>query len=166
MPARALLREKALSRPRVEAAIPSAGECGAKDQVSQAGARLGEEVRVDLVLKGRGIRITDQTRRVAEHKLAKLERQDLGVRRFEVEIIQENPRIQGGHRVEAACDTARRRFRAHGSGQDVESALDQVVSRLERQIASYRGKLKDRRTGTSGRLESRETSPGGADNQE
>ena len=65
---------------------------------------------------------------------------------FEVEIIQENPRIQGGHRVEAACDTARRRFRAHGSGQDVESALDQVVSRLERQIASYRAKLKDRRT--------------------
>jgi ribosome-associated translation inhibitor RaiA len=36
-------------------------------------------------------------------------------------------------------------FRATGSGHDVDTALDQVIERLERQINSHRGKLRDRR---------------------
>jgi ribosomal subunit interface protein len=107
---------------------------------------------VDVIVKGRGARITDQVRRMAEHKLAKLARFDPRVRRVEVEIIDEgNPRIDGGHRVEVACDSARTVFRAAGSGSDVESALDQAVQRLERQITAHRGKLRDRRHGAGRR---------------
>src|SRR5881628_2346726 len=103
---------------------------------------------MDLVLKGRGVRITDQIRRMAEHKLGKLARIDPRVRRLEVEVTKEpNPRIDGGHRVEVACSTGRRVFRAEAAGEDVASALDQVTRRLERQITSYRGKLRDRRQG-------------------
>jgi ribosomal subunit interface protein len=101
---------------------------------------------VDLILKGRGMRLTEQIRRTAEHKLAKLERVDPRVQRLEVEITKEhNPRIDGSHRVEVAADTTRHVFRAEGSGSDVDSALDQAIQRLERQITSYRGKLRDRR---------------------
>jgi putative sigma-54 modulation protein len=101
---------------------------------------------VDLVLKGRGVRITDQIWKTAEHKTAKIGRLEPRVQRVVIEVIQEhNPRINGSHRVEVACDTARHVFRATGSGQDVDTALDQVVQRLERQINRYRGKLRDRR---------------------
>ena len=101
---------------------------------------------MDLVLKGRGIRITDQMRARIEHKLARVGRLDPRVRRLEVELIGEkNPRIDGSHRVEVAADTARRVFRAQGAGHDVDSALDRVIDRLERQITSYRGRLRDRR---------------------
>ena len=101
---------------------------------------------MDLVLKGRGVRITDQIRKTAEHKTAKIERIEPRVRRLEIELtLEHNPRINGSHRVEVACDTARRVFRATGAGKDVDSALDQVIERLERQITRHRGKLRDRR---------------------
>ncbi len=107
---------------------------------------------MDVILKGRGIRITEQVRKAAEHKLAKIGRLDPRVRRLEVEIIEErNPRIDGHHRVEVTCDSVRRVFRAHGAGRDVNTALDQVVERLERQISRRRGRLKNRRqTGPMG----------------
>lgn len=107
---------------------------------------------MEVIVKGRGARVTDQIRRTAEHKLAKLARFDPRVQRVEVEIIDEgNPRIGGGHRVEVACDSARTVFRAGGSGPDIESALDQAVQRLERQITGHRGKLRDRRHGAARR---------------
>jgi len=122
---------------------------------------------MDLVLKGRGIRVTDQVRRTIDHKLAKIERLEPRVLRAEVELMEEhNPRIQGSHRVEVSCDTARQTFRAEGAGPDFESALDQVVDRLERQIASHRGKARDRWTRRANRLQSPRTSPDEASSSE
>ena len=115
---------------------------------------------MDVILKARGIPITDQLRRAAEHKLSKIARVEPRVLRVEVELTQErNPRIDGRHRVEVACETARRVFRAHGAGPDVDSALDQVIQHLERQISSRRGKLRDRWTRRGNRLQSPRTSP-------
>jgi putative sigma-54 modulation protein len=101
---------------------------------------------VDLVLKGRGVRITDQIRRTAEHKTAKILHLEPRIARMEVEVfLEHNPRINDNHRVEVACDTTRHVFRAAGSGQDVDTALDQVIQRLERQITKHHRKLRDRR---------------------
>jgi len=110
---------------------------------------------MDLALKGRGVRITDQIRRTTEHKLAKIARIDPRIRRLEVEIIGElNPRMGGSHRVEVTCRSGRHVFRAEASGPGIEVALDQVVEHLERQVTSYRGKLRDRRqSGSSGRIQ-------------
>jgi ribosomal subunit interface protein len=110
-----------------------------------------KETDMEFVLKGRGVRITEQMRGRIQHKLAKVGRLEPRLRRMEVEVIEEkNPRINGSLRVEVAADTARKVFRAHGAGQDVQSALDQVVERLERQITTHRGKLRDRRQGGAG----------------
>jgi ribosomal subunit interface protein len=115
---------------------------------------------MDLVLKSRGVRITDPIRRTAEHKLSKIGRLEPRVVRCVVELIEErNPRIGGHHRVEVTCETARHAFRAQGAGPDVESALDQVIEHLEKQITSRRGKLRDRWTRRSNRLQSPRTSP-------
>jgi ribosomal subunit interface protein len=101
---------------------------------------------VDLVLKGRGLRITDQMRKKTETKLAKIERIDPWVLRLEVEfILEHNPRIDGSHRVAVACVRKRGVFRAEAAGQDLDGALDQVIARLERQLISHRGKMRDRR---------------------
>jgi len=101
---------------------------------------------MDLVLKGRGVRITARVRASAEHKLAKIGRVDPRVTRLEVEVTREtNPRITESHRVEVACSTARHVFRASAGGSDVDSALDKVIDRLESQLASYRSKLRRRR---------------------
>jgi ribosomal subunit interface protein len=101
---------------------------------------------LDLILKGRGVRITEQIRMLAEHKLSKIERLDRRAQRLEVEIFEErNPRLGGSHRVELTCDSVRYVYRAQGAGPDVNTALDQGVERLERQISSRRGRLKNRR---------------------
>ena len=124
---------------------------------------------MDLVLKGRGVRVTDQIRRAAGHKLAKIERLDRRVERVEIEFIEErNPRVgaDDSHRVEIACTTRRRTLRVEGSGPDANSALDQAIDRLQRQISSYRGKLRDRLIGRPNRLRSSRTSPQGSGSSE
>jgi len=96
---------------------------------------------MDVVLKGRGIKITDQIRHTTEHKLAKIARLDPRVGRLEIEIMGDlNPRMGASHRVEVVCARGRKTFRAYGEGSDVESALDQVEERLQRQITSFRAK--------------------------
>ncbi|GIU99180.1 MAG: ribosomal subunit interface protein [Actinomycetota bacterium] len=96
---------------------------------------------MDLVLNGRGARITDRIREVARQKLSRLERMEPRVTRLQVEIISErNPRLGGAHRVEAAFDTPRRTFRAHADAPDVEAAFDVLVEKLERQIRDHREK--------------------------
>ena len=68
---------------------------------------------MELVLKGRGDKISDQIRAVAEHKLERLGRLEHEVTRCEVEIThQKNPRLGGAHHVEASLDTPRKTFRA------------------------------------------------------
>ena len=100
-----------------------------------------KEERMDLVLNGRGVRITDQIREVAEHKLGRLERMEPRVTRLQIEVISEkNPRLGGAHRVEASFDTPRKSFRATADAKDVGSALDVVAERLERQIRDHHKK--------------------------
>ena len=85
-------------------------------------------------------------RRTAQHKVQKLPRLAPRMSRIEVEVIREhNPRIDGSHRVEVACVTPRKVFRAEAAGQDLDAALDQVIQRLERQMTSHRDRMKDRR---------------------
>src|SRR5437870_13512596 len=86
-PGRVTLREKVLSGPfgrdplsrRVWGQRP--GQPGGSpfptaDRPAPGYARRGRGAGMDLVMKGRGIRITDQVRRTAEHKLAKIGRLD------------------------------------------------------------------------------------------
>ena len=90
---------------------------------------------MDLHLNGRGMRITEHLREVADHKLSRLERMEPKLVRVEVEVIAEpNPRQGGLHRVEVVATRPRKTFRAHAEAQEVEAALDQVTARLERQI--------------------------------
>ncbi|HZD79509.1 MAG TPA: ribosome-associated translation inhibitor RaiA [Actinomycetota bacterium] len=110
---------------------------------------------MDLVLKGRGTRITEHMRGAAEHKLARLGRMAPRVTRIEIEVISEkNPRQGGVKRVEAALETPRKTFRAVAMGSDVDSALDQLAEKLERQLRDHREKRRTRLVGGGKRLKS------------
>ena len=116
---------------------------------------------MELVLKGRGTRVEQRVRQVTEHKLGRLERIEPALIRIEVVVtIEKNPRQGGLHRVEAAASTPRRTFRAHAGAKDVDSALDVVSQRLERQILDHHTRRRVRRIGGAGRVKSAQTSQG------
>jgi putative sigma-54 modulation protein len=116
---------------------------------------------MDLVVKGRGVRITDQLRRVAERKLERLSRIEPRAVRVEVEVISEHhPRQDGTKRLEATLTIPRRTFRARAEGPDVEVALDRLVDRLERLVRDYRGRVRGRIMAGANRLKAARAGPG------
>lgn len=115
---------------------------------------------MDVVLKGRGTRITDRMRSVAWHKLSRLERMEPRVTRVEVEVITErNPSLGGVRRVEGALDTPRHTFRAHAQAGDVESALDLLAEKLERQLRDHNTKRRTKLISGASRLKSGPSGP-------
>jgi ribosomal subunit interface protein len=110
---------------------------------------------MDVVMKGRGGRITEADRSAAARKLEHLSRLQPRASRVEVEVIAErNPRQGGGKRLEATLEIPRKTFRAKSQGPDVETALDQLADRLERQLRDHHGKRRKRASGGGNRLES------------
>jgi len=104
---------------------------------------------MDVTVRGRGTRVTAHVRGAAEHKLARLQRMEPRVTRIDVEVIAEaNPRQGGVKRVEAALETARKTFRAHAQARDVDSALDRLADKLERQLRDHHGKRRARSSAT------------------
>jgi ribosomal subunit interface protein len=102
---------------------------------------------MDVVVKGRGTKVTDRIRGSAEHKLGRLERMEPRVTRINIEVIAEpNPRQGGAKRVEAALETTRKTFRAHAEAADVESAFDRLVDKLERQLRDHHSKRRARQS--------------------
>jgi ribosomal subunit interface protein len=101
---------------------------------------------MDLVVKGRGDRVSDRTRDRVARKLGRLSRFDPRLERVEVEItLEASRRVNGGHRVEASCRSARRTYRATATGPDVNAALDRLVERLERQMVEDHDRRRHRR---------------------
>ncbi|HET9250451.1 MAG TPA: ribosome-associated translation inhibitor RaiA [Actinomycetota bacterium] len=113
---------------------------------------------MEFVLKSRGERGAQRLRRVTEHKLARLERIEPRLNRLEIEVtVEKNPRQGGIHRVDALAATPRKAYRAHAEAKDVDSALDVVAERLERQIRDHHERRLARRNAGSGRVKSAQT---------
>ncbi len=110
---------------------------------------------MELVLKGRGARVAQRLREVTQHKLARIERLEPSLTRLEVVVtVEKNPRQGGLHRIEAVAATPRKTYRAHADATDVDSALDVVAERLERQILDHHNRRRARRNAGAGRVKS------------
>jgi ribosomal subunit interface protein len=109
---------------------------------------------MDLVVKGRGVRVNDDLRAVAAHKLAKLSRLDPRAERVEIEIIAERQNHGAATRVEGSLRIPRKVFRAHADARDVEEALDILVERLSRQARDHHNKSRRRVIHGANRLKS------------
>lgn len=118
---------------------------------------------MELVLKGRGDKITEQIRATAERKLERLGRLEHEVIRCKVEItLEKNPRLGGAHHVEVALDTPRKVFRAAADAKDVGAALDAVAEKLERQIRDHHTKKRSKLLSGAGRVRSAQARSGQA----
>ena len=117
---------------------------------------------MDLTVRGRGVRITEQMRTKAAHKLGRLSRLDPRAERIELEIITErNPRLNGTKRLEGTLALPRHTVRAGASASDLDAALDLLAERLERQVRDYRAKRKKRLLPGANRLKSPRNGPEG-----
>ena len=128
---------------------------------------------MEVTCTGRGIHVTEEMRASATRKLSRVERLEARATRLEVEVIVEkNPRRAHLKRLEAALHTPRRIFRAHGEDTEFESALDEVVARLERQVRDHHEKRRTkvlagaRSVGKGNALESAHGSDAPADTSE
>jgi putative sigma-54 modulation protein len=101
-----------------------------------------------LQVKGRNVEVSEQVRRYAEERLARLERQLADPTQVELELaVEQNPSIADDHVAEATIWTKGPTLRARESSAAFESSIDQLVSKLERQVQRYRAKRSRRETG-------------------
>jgi len=109
---------------------------------------------MEFTFKGRGVRITDEIRDVAAHKLSRFARMEPRATRLEIEVIaQRNPRLSP-FRIDGTLMRPRKTFRAHGEGPDVPTAVDQLAERLERQVRDDHSRRRPRPGGRGNGLES------------
>ena len=103
--------------------------------------------------------MSDKVRDLVDHKLAKLSRLEPRTGRIQLEIVSEkNPRLDGAKRVEASLDLPKKTFRAHAEHHEIESALDEIVEKLERQVRDHHSRIRTNRKHGADRLKSSQQS--------
>jgi ribosomal subunit interface protein len=94
------------------------------------------EAEVDIVMTGRNVDVPDHYRVHVTNKLARLERYDNHVIRYDVELDHENnPRqSKACQRVEITGTGKGPTVRAEACGPDFYTALDAVIGKLEARL--------------------------------
>jgi putative sigma-54 modulation protein len=101
---------------------------------------------MNLQVKGRNVEVSDQIRKYAEVKLAKLDRLVNDPTRIELELaVEKNPSISDNHVAEATVWTKGPVLRAREASGDMKASIDQLVDKLERQVKRYRDKRRPRK---------------------
>jgi putative sigma-54 modulation protein len=101
-----------------------------------------------LEVKGRNVEVNDAIRRYAAEKLDRIEKQLPETTQIEVELqVEKNPSIADHHIAEATVWTKGSTIRARERSAGLESSIDQLVDKLERQVKRYREKRSRRETG-------------------
>jgi len=100
---------------------------------------------VDFQVKGRNLEVSESIRSYAAEKLGKLERHLRDPLRVELELsLERNPSISANHVAEATVWTKGPVLRAHEASGDMKASIDQLVTKLERQIKRYTDKRRRR----------------------
>src|SRR3954470_15798055 len=108
-------------------------------------ARPKEPV-MQIDIKGRNVPVTDDLRRHAERRLAKVARQVSDLARLEIEIFKEpNPRVSDCHVAEATLYLKGVTLRARDASPEMQHSLNLIVDELARQVKRHRDKLRHRR---------------------
>ena len=101
---------------------------------------------MNLQVKGRNLEISDQIREYAEEKLGKLDRLVKDPTRIELELaVEKNPSIADNQVAEATVWTKGPVLRARETSADMKASIDELASKLERQVKRYREKRRPRK---------------------
>lgn len=101
---------------------------------------------MQIDIKGRNVPVTDEMRRRAERRLAKVGRQVSPLARAELELFTEpNPSIADSEVAEATLHLKGVTLRARERSHDMQHSLNLVVEELARQVKRHREKRRHRR---------------------
>lgn len=97
---------------------------------------------MDVVIRGKNIKVSESLRAAAAEHLAKLDRYANGFARAEVDFSEErNPRISDNQRCEVLVHVKGHLLKAHASANEPFAALYAVCDKVEHQVK----RLKDKR---------------------
>jgi ribosomal subunit interface protein len=110
---------------------------------------------VDFTYTARGLRLTQEMKATAEHKLRRLEHMEPRAVRLDLQVIATARDHVVSARVEGFLKLPRKTFIAHADAPRLDDALDLLVERLERQVRDHHGRRRARSSSRIG-LESRQ----------
>jgi putative sigma-54 modulation protein len=97
---------------------------------------------MDVVIRGKNVKVSKSLRTAAEEHLAKLDRYANGFARAEVDFSEErNPRIADNQKCEVLVHVKGHLLKAHASASEPFAALYAVCDKVEHQVK----RLKDKR---------------------
>ena len=97
---------------------------------------------MDIVVRGRNLRVPPRLRTLAREKLSKISRFTHDAGRVEVDFSElRNPRVGENQLCEVTVHLKRHFVKAHAAAREPEAALDLVVDKVEHQVA----RIKDKR---------------------
>ena len=97
---------------------------------------------MDVVIRGKNVKVSKSLRTAAEEHLAKLDRYANGFARAEVDFSEErNPRISDNQKCEVLVHVKGHLLKAHASAPEPFAALYAVCDKVEHQVK----RLKDKR---------------------
>lgn len=103
---------------------------------------------MDIIVKSKNCEISGRLKEEALQKVTHATR--FFDRLLGVELVfakDQNPRIAQPAHVEVTAHTKGHHIRVEGVGEDHRQAVDEAVSKFERQLARYKARLVDRRRG-------------------
>jgi len=103
---------------------------------------------MQLNIKGKNLEVTDRLRKYVDQKVGKLDRYLPGIIDASVELSVEDTKAAQDRQVcQITLRTDRVILRAEERSDDMFTAIDTVLEKVNRQIDRYKGKRKDRRRG-------------------
>jgi len=97
---------------------------------------------MDVVIRGKNVKVSESLRAAAQEHLAKLDRYANGFARAEIDFSEErNPRIADNQRCEVLVHVKGHLLKAHASAPEPFAALYAVCDKVEHQVK----RLKDKR---------------------
>lgn len=97
---------------------------------------------MNISFQGKNIEVTQSLQEYATRKIEHIGKFFDGIIKVEVEfIVEKNPRIQDGDRVEMTIFTNGPVIRGQAASTDMYGSIDIVADKLERQIKRYKNRL-------------------------
>jgi putative sigma-54 modulation protein len=96
---------------------------------------------MELQIKGRNLEVSETMRTFAERKLAKVDKLCHESTRIELELaVEKNPSVSAHEVAEATVWLKGRTLRAREASRDMKVSIDEVVTKLCRELAELRDK--------------------------
>jgi putative sigma-54 modulation protein len=109
---------------------------------------------MELIIKGKGVEVTDRLEDYVDKKIGKLDRYLPNITEVRVELTTEGAKAAQDRQV---CQVTVRAngaiLRAEERSDDMFSSIDTVLDKIHRQIARYKGKRQNRWRGAGAQIE-------------